>query len=360
MKNKGPHPARYSYNPDKRQYFEFFYFAPRIVDKYRVYCPADAFCLFEHFAAVNAMRMKSAFCLLMVVAFSASVCEAGVSAGVSKNARLTRTRTQKLFVGPEISLLQGDTLEGWTNLAGKVPGKAWSVIDGILHLKGKGGDIKTMREYRNFILDFSWTHSEGGNSGIKYRLKNFEGKGWLGLEYQVLDDFNTGEGKKPKNNTATLYDVLPCNDLKQLNPHTELNHGRIVVNGNRIQHWLNGEKVVDVVAGSERWKEAVAASKFSKVEGFGENATGFIMVQDHQCEVWFHKIAVKEILGSSSKVKSVKKSPKMISLRRNCRCGKAMQCKAVCAKNACDKPTLFRNKCYEKYRAKSACQNLCK
>ncbi len=244
------------------------------------------------------MSMKSAFCLLVVVALSASVCEVAFS----HNIRLRRVKTpQKLLVGPDVSLLQADSLAGWTSLGGKAPDQGWSVADGILHLKGRGGDIKTENQYRNFILDFAWTHSKGGNSGIKYRLKQFDGKGWLGLEYQVLDDYNTGEGKKPKNNTATLYDLLPCENEKALKPHTELNHGRIVVYGNRIQHWLNGKKVVDVVVGSKKWKEAVAASKFSDVKGFGENPTGFFMIQDHQCEVWFHKISVKEIMESGTK-----------------------------------------------------------
>lgn len=206
-------------------------------------------------------------------------------------------QTRQIF-GPETSLLHDDSLEGWVSLGGKTPGKGWSVQDGILHLKGKGGDIRSKKQYKNFVLDFSWTIAKGGNSGIKYRLKKFGDK-WLGMEYQVLDDFNTDEGKKPKNNAGTLYDLLPCSTAyggkKTLNPHTELNHGRIMVNGNHVQHWINGKKVVDVRIGSKRWKNAVAASKFNEDKGYATNSTGFIMIQDHWCEVWFHKISIREI-----------------------------------------------------------------
>jgi hypothetical protein len=169
------------------------------------------------------------------------------------------------------------------------------VIDGILHLQGKGGDLVTERQYKNFVLDFEWTISKGGNSGIKYRYKNFDGKGWLGLEYQVLDDYGTPEGKKPKNNTATLYDILPTKSQKSLKPNDQINRGRIVVNGNRIEHWLNGRLVMCTTVGSKEWKKGIAESKFNGIEGFGENSTGHIMVQDHGGEVWFHKITIREI-----------------------------------------------------------------
>ncbi len=206
----------------------------------------------------------------------------------------------KTVLGPKVSLLQSDSLDGWLTTGGKTPGSAWEVVEGVLHLNGRGGDIRTEREYKNFILDFAWTIAKGGNSGIKYRFKQFDGKGWLGCEYQVLDDYNTGEGKAAKRSASTLYDILPTNERKHLNPHTELNRGRIVVNGDRLEHWLNGEKVVEVTVGSDRWKEALAKSKFSGTEDFGSNPTGFIMVQDHQCEVWFHEISIQEILSPDS------------------------------------------------------------
>ncbi len=260
----------------------------------------------------------------------------------------------RLCVGPEISLLQENSLDGWTKLDGGKPdgksGHGWSVTGGVLHLNGRAGDIKTEKEYKNFILDFAWTHSEGGNSGIKYRLKHFAGYGWLGLEYQVLDDFNTNEGLKLKNSTATLYDILPCNKQKRLNPHTEWNYGRIMVNGHHIQHWLNGKKVVDVRVGSKTWNEGIASSKFNNILGFGENSTGFIMIQDHQSEVWFHKISVKEILGSASGAKSTKTTAPC----RNYRQTKTIQCKPAYTKKVIRKPSPCSTKIYRKNGMKAA------
>jgi len=207
--------------------------------------------------------------------------------------------------GPTVSLLAKDSLVGWTSPGGGEQRGGWSIIDGILHLQGKGGDLVTEREYENFVLDFEWTSTKGTNSGIKYRFKKFDGKGWLGLEYQVLDDFRTSEGLKPKNCTASLYDILPPTERKTLKPIGQVNKGRIVVNGNRIEHWLNGKKVMSTVVGSEEWNEGIAASKFKGIEGFGENNVGFIMIQDHNSEVWFHKITIREILPQSTARKPV-------------------------------------------------------
>ncbi|MDR2115159.1 MAG: DUF1080 domain-containing protein [Planctomycetaceae bacterium] len=236
-----------------------------------------------------------------------SVSEASVWAGVLKRNRSDFRKngdsSQIQLLGTKTSLIRNNSLDGWTTTNNKTPGNAWSVEDGVLHLHGKGGDVMTEREYKNFVLDFTWTIAKGGNSGIKYRFKKYDGKGWLGLEYQVLDDFNTKEGKKLKSNAATLYDILPTNNAKFLKPNEELNHGRIVVNGNRIEHWLNGRKVVDVWVGSETWKKAVAASKFNEIEDFGENTVGRIMVQDHGSEVRFHDISIREIIEISEKSK---------------------------------------------------------
>ena len=64
------------------------------------------------------------------------------------------------------------------------------VVDGVIHLKKEGrraGHIVTEREYGDFKLSFEWAIAEGGNSGLKYRVRKF-GKRVLGCEYQIYDD----------------------------------------------------------------------------------------------------------------------------------------------------------------------------
>jgi hypothetical protein len=213
--------------------------------------------------------------------------------GNTADARLF-PRPVKQYYGPEQSLLAKNSLDGWVSLAGNAPNPAWSVKDGVLHLKGKGSDIRTERQYKNFVLDFTWSIAKGGNSGVKYRLQKF-GNDWLGLEYQIIDDFNSGEGKRYKHEASSLYDIKQAALSKELKQHNEVNHGSVIVNGNRIQHFLNGKRTVDITVGSAEWKELVAKSKFNGVKGFGENPAGFLFVQNHGAEVWLQKITIREI-----------------------------------------------------------------
>ena len=85
-------------------------------------------------------------------------------------------------------LFDGKSLTGWVkgNLEPAEAG-GWVATDGVLHRKSGGGDLFSAKEYGNFELSLEWKIAPGGNSGIKYRVAKF-GKGWLGPEYQVLDD----------------------------------------------------------------------------------------------------------------------------------------------------------------------------
>ena len=220
-------------------------------------------------------------------------------------------------VSESVSLIPTEGLVGWTWTGGRrIPSSAkWSVKEGKLVLDHSnatndlpGGDIVSAKPYTNFVLDFAWVATRRCNSGIKYRLKNFprdessEVWGWLGCEYQLLDDFNSGEGTSEdgRRSTASLYDVFgPDQEKKKLNPFGEVNTGRIVVLDTHIEHWLNGVKVLQVEVGSDAWKKGVAESKFARDskpgEGFGENPTGFILLQDHGGTITFETIAIREI-----------------------------------------------------------------
>lgn len=199
----------------------------------------------------------------------------------------------------EASLYNGKDLSGWTNAAGKpaVTGKGWAVeADGVLHRDGKGGDIFTEKEYGNFELTWDWKIAKAGNSGVKYRVLNYPGKGLLGCEYQMLDDVNHPDAKiGAKRHSASLYDILPPAADKKLNAPGEWNTSKIVVKGTHFEHWLNGTKVLEVDLTSDTFKTARAASKFKDVPGFAENAKGRIMLQDHGDEAWFRNVKLKAL-----------------------------------------------------------------
>jgi hypothetical protein len=193
----------------------------------------------------------------------------------------------------EMSIFDGRTLQGWTTLDGKPVTKGWEVVDGVIHLDtsaGRSGNIVTDREYGDFELEFEWKIAERGNSGIKYRVRQY-GNRVLGCEFQILDDASHPQ-LRGKGSTGSLYAVYePIPDMK-LNPAGEFNHSRIIVHGNRIEHWLNGDQIMVAWVGSAEWHRRIGESKFSDVEGFGQNRFGKIMLTDHGSEVWYKNLTL--------------------------------------------------------------------
>ena len=223
-------------------------------------------------------------------------------------------------VSEPVSLIPAEGFAGWTTHEGKEKPR-WSNQKGQLVLDRADrsrhipeGDFLIDRQYTNFVFDFVWVATQGCNSGIKYRLKDFGEAGakannktfsWLGNEYQILDDANHVEGNKGDGrwSTASLYYILaPDKAKKHLNPHGHANTGRIIVLDNHIEHWLNGKKVLQYEVGSEIWKNSIEQGKFATVEGFGENPTGFIMLQDHGDAIIFEKIVIREIVGKKKQI----------------------------------------------------------
>ena len=186
-----------------------------------------------------------------------------------------------------IDLFADGTFSSWQHPNGKKVGDGWSIEKGVVFRGAKkAGNIVTKEKYENFELEFSFKISKAGNSGVKYRTKNA-----LGLEYQVLDDLNN---KKEKNKTAGLYALYPASADKKLNPYGEWNNGKIVAKGSKLEHWLNGIKVMEADQSSDDYKERFQKSKYKKIKNFGVGA-GQILLQDHGNDVWFKNVRIRKL-----------------------------------------------------------------
>lgn len=198
-----------------------------------------------------------------------------------------------------INMLEGQSLNRWMKQDGSKPSATWQFNDGWLHLNGQGGNLITTEEYGDFELWFEFRISEKGNSGIKYRVKKYNGN-YLGLEYQVLDD-NAFPKLPESHKTGSVYHVVtPIPSEKRLKPVGEVNVAKIRVQGNRIQHWINGQLLIDQRVAGTDWKALIQKSKFKKHDGFGENQIGRVMLTDHNCEVWYRNIYLKPLSSSIS------------------------------------------------------------
>ncbi|MGV3772443.1 MAG: 3-keto-disaccharide hydrolase [Verrucomicrobiales bacterium] len=194
-------------------------------------------------------------------------------------------------------LFDGKSTQGWRNFKKSTfPEKGWIVENGILkHVDGiSGGDIITEEKFDQFELSWEWMIPKGANNGIKYFITEERGSA-IGHEYQMIDDLHGADTKNPKHKTASFYDVLPPLPHNALKSPGEWNHSRVVVQGNQVEHWLNGSKVLEYELGSEEIKAAVAHSKFKSVPGFGSRIKGHILLTDHKDEANFRNIKIRDL-----------------------------------------------------------------
>lgn len=203
-------------------------------------------------------------------------------------------------------LWDGKTTNGWRGAKlDEFPEKGWVIEDGILKvLKGdggestNGGDIVTTKPYKNFMLKVDFRITEGANSGIKYfvdtNLNKGEGSA-IGCEFQILDDRNHPDAKLGINGNRTLgslYDLIAAPEDKPFRSGF-FNTAMVVVQGNQVEHWLNGVKIVEYERNTEEWNALVQTSKYKDWPNFGNAEEGLLLLQDHGDEVWFQNIKIK-------------------------------------------------------------------
>jgi len=211
-------------------------------------------------------------------------------------------------------LWDGKSSAGWRGAKlDHFPAKGWTMKDGILTVESTDGgestgpgDIVTMDSFSNFDLMFEFRISEGANSGVKYFVDPELNKGAgsaIGCEFQVLDDKVHPDAKKGVEGNRTmgsLYDLITAENLstkgraKQVKDVGRWNQGRLISHNGKVEHWLNGEKIIEFDRFSQMFRALVAYSKYKDWPNFCQQPEGRLLLQDHGNEVSYRSIKVRE------------------------------------------------------------------
>jgi len=207
-------------------------------------------------------------------------------------------------------LFDGKTLDGWRDYNGDSLTAPWIVEDGCIRAKGSGSDasgyIVTDTVYENFELVWDWKIAEGGNSGMLYHVvenPKFKVPYVTGPEYQLIDDFGFPEPLEDWQKTAADYAMhVPDTSKTIIKPAGEWNTSKIVFDNGHVEHWLNGEKVVEFEAWTDDWFEKKNSGKWKDAPEYGLAHKGVICLQDHGSAAWFRNIKIKELPRKTKEV----------------------------------------------------------
>lgn len=247
---------------------------------------------------------------LFLLSGTASVAVVASGAALQEHNKLTEA---EIADGWEL-LFDGKTMNGWRDYNGTSLTEPWHVVDGTIQAKGEGSDgsgyIVTDRVFDNFILDWDWKLSYGGNSGMLYHVVEnpfFPVPYVTGPEYQLIDN----EGWNKRNAPAKLEEWqklgvdyamhLPDPDSLFVNPQGEWNNSRIVFDNGHVEHWLNGHKILEFEAWTPDWYARKNSGKWSHAPEYGLAHSGVITLQDHGDPASFRNIKIKPLPKKKAK-----------------------------------------------------------
>jgi hypothetical protein len=241
------------------------------------------------YQGIGARATALAAAAVLVVGCAHSSAMQGTDSGtMSASAASSASGWRTLFDGTSLAAFRGYKTQ--TMPAG------WSIVDGTLTKSGSVEDLVTRDKFANFELSFDWKLGPGGNSGVMYRVtEEYDHPYWSGPEYQLLDDAGHPDGKSRMTAAGSDYAVYPS-PAGVVKPANEWNSSLIVVQGNRVQHWMNGQKLLEYELLSPDWEAKVKASKFGAWPNYGRAKSGYIAIQgDHDGVLSLRNIRIREL-----------------------------------------------------------------
>jgi hypothetical protein len=204
-------------------------------------------------------------------------------------------------------LFDGKTAEGWQEIGGKpFPEESWRIENGSLKtFVGSGGrqDISTVESFRSFDLQFDWMLPARGNSGVKYLIQrvdegiNDDGRQARarGLEYQLADGTRPEIIEDSRRAAASLYSVIAPSPLMAPKMGS-FNHSRLLLDGDRVEHWLNGVRLVKFMLSDDEVQDRLRTlRRIEENPGTAILRDSPISLQSHSSEAWFRNIKIRRL-----------------------------------------------------------------
>lgn len=226
----------------------------------------------------------------------AGCTQAGNAPAVSTTSGATTLTAEQRAAGWR-SLFDGTSTSAWRGYQSPTFPAGWSIVDGVLTKSGSVGDLVSKEQFGNFELALDWNLSTGGNAGLFYRgTEEYDHIYWSAPEYQLLDDARDSAARADRRFAAGANYALYPSPAGIIKGAGEWNSAMIAVQGNRVQHWANGQKLLEYDLGSQEWEAKVKASKFKDYPSYGRARRGHIGIQgDHHGTLSIRNVRIREL-----------------------------------------------------------------
>lgn len=202
-----------------------------------------------------------------------------------------------------ISLFDGKSFNGWHYFNNKKEITNWKIEnESLICLGAKGpsgsGDIISDRSFKNFELKWEWKVDEGSNSGVFYHVvedPKYKRAIETSPEYQIIDDVSFPAKLEDSQKAGADYAMYSPAINKVLKPVGEWNSSKIIFNKGRVEHWLNGIRIIRFKAGSKEWQKLKTEGKWKDYLDYGVSPEGRIGLQDHGNKAYFKNIQIREL-----------------------------------------------------------------
>lgn len=217
-----------------------------------------------------------------------------------------------------VTLFDGKNLDAWVGADGNAPNESWAIEDGLLRTvtgRKKNVDLLLKERQRYFEMTFDFRLSRGSNSGVKY----FSDRGasnlnyppgvmtffLAGFEFQLIDNDDPEVRDDDARKTGALYGFYSPRKHVLL-PFGEWNEAKLVVRRGRVEHWINGQMVLDFNPRAPEIQEIAkrhlseAKLAYMTLTGVLEGSRhrgeeGFVGLQHHASPVWFRNIRLRKL-----------------------------------------------------------------